>query len=1258
MRLRFVRSVVLLVVVWGGVVRGEDWPTYRHDYSRTAGTEDKLQLPLRELWKFTSRQSRFAPTQKGELHVEVTPEYNRHSLSLTSAGEDLFFTSAAEGRVVCLEAKTGRTRWEFVAGSAVNRSATFADGRLYVGSDDGFVYCLEAQTGSLIWKHKAAPADRWMFSFGQLSSAWPVRTDIVIDKGIAYFGSGVFPHDGTFVHALDAKTGERIWRNGTHCETLNRWSLSPVGHIYMTERNLYMPMDFKQFHWALFNSYKRSTGLHDAWAGTDPDNPAGYGEPFYPLMGAMHKGRRFRGNEAHSVEVIVDEKSKKKNYKMEELWRVETKDYQCDVDSVMGVPVMRGAVTRYDPNMCAVIYAGGNVYNGSFKTSEGKAASGKLFARDPADGKELWSTEIQEWPNQIIAANGRLFVSTRDGKIYAFGGASEHQEGAIEEAVKDDALPIDATVAEAAEEALKFARKVRESEELVGEAIVLDCESGAFALALARRSKLRLYAVFPDEGKAAAAREAFNQAGLHVSRLTSLHVPPTEKLPFPSRIADVLFSEGALLRGALPSDPAEFARLQKPIRGVAVLASPNAEALQNWVTATGVPQWVVSPAQDAKTFWATLRAPRLEEAGGWTHALGDAGNTMCSHDGVLRAPLGVAWYGPPYSSRGSKGISPPLIVDGVLITQFQDYIHKEVTFTEGHDQYTGRKLWRRDDSMTDTIAQPGSIFQRFLEVIVQIDPWTGTEIRRYFPPFENGSWSAMAADSEGTRFYLRASGKIGEKDWSCLMAVDSKTGKPLWNLGGPDQEEQWPTWSAISDGRLYFLKGKAEGDRRAEAVAEMSALLKTMPGDEYKEFAGKMEEHNFQVLQAVDAQTGKVLYEHGVDTSNVGGGFTRGVVSGGKRGYQPHLGGAVIAHNDVVVLGTSAGADKSWAVWPTGGYEARAIAVHDGATGKLLWYRFANYRARPVVTEDYVVAEPWAFELKTGKPKTRRHPITGVEAQWAFCRYNKQCGTFAGSKHLMFGRSRGIGYHDLVGDDGLYTFLHSRASCWVDTSSGGGMMIKPPHAISCKCEVSMPFTIAMAQVPQQPAVPQTFAQPGTELPVRHLNLDLGGTGERRDDEGNLWVIPRPGEHKLLLQFGATPTYEEKGGPVQRSANFTPIENTDTPFVFATAMRGLKSCVIPVTTPEAGVFTYRVRLGFSALPGDKPGQRIFDVRLNGKAVLEGFDIMADAGKPDCATWKEFTLSVEKDLTLEMVSKTGTASLDAMPLISAVQILRTE
>ena len=53
--------------------------------------------------------------------------------------------------------------------------------------------------------------------------------------------------------------------------------------------------------------------------------------------------------------------------------------------------------------------------------------------------------------------------------------------------------------------------------------------------------------------------------------------------------------------------------------------------------------------------------------------------------------------------------------------------------------------------------------------------------------------------------------------------------------------------------------------------------------------AGKINEHDFRVLRALDAKTGKLLYEHGVDISNAGGAWTRSVVTGGRRSYQLSL---------------------------------------------------------------------------------------------------------------------------------------------------------------------------------------------------------------------------------------------------------------------------------------------------------------------------------------------------------------------------------
>ena len=496
-----------------------------------------------------------------------------------------------------------------------------------------------------------------------------------------------------------------------------------------------------------------------------------------------------------------------------------------------------------------------------------------------------------------------------------------------------------------------------------------------------------------------------------------------------------------------------------------------------------------------------------------------------------------------------------------------------------------------------------------------------------------------------------------KKKWSCILGYDIAKGSVMWLKGGPEQSKQWSRWSAINDGRLYYLDGKPTDAERAVAVADMRAWLKKLPGEEYKTLASNFKNHDFQMLMALDAQTGKILYRKAVDRTNAGGGWTRTVVSGGRRQYQPVLGGAVIANAGTVVFGSAAGADKSWAVWPGGGYKGRALSVYDGATGKLLWYRFANYRARPVVTEDFVFAEPWAFHLRSGEPKTRTHPITGETAQWAFCRYNKQCGTFNGSRHFLFGRSRGVGYHDLFTDQGIYTILHSRSSCWVDTSSGGGTMIKPPHAIGCKCEVSMPFTFALANVSTPLTLPQVFAQPGPSLPVKHLYIDFAATGDRRDKDTNLWLkTDRPAGHQLLL--GHKPTLElyEGGKEMRRSSGYTRIENTDTPFVFATAVQGLKSCLVPVTKPDGPKGRYRVRLGFAALPGDKPGQRVFDIKLDGKTVLANIDIAKEAGKADHALWKEFVLDIQGDLKLELIAKPAKPSAMQMPLINAMQILR--
>ncbi|MFP6872631.1 MAG: PQQ-binding-like beta-propeller repeat protein [Verrucomicrobiales bacterium] len=1213
--------------------QAEDWPMWRFDALRTAVTTEHVKPPLDQVWTFRSRQSGNAPKAVNPTLVKY-PWVAMYTLPISAAGDSVFFTSAADGRIGCLNAASGKLRWEFLAGCGVNRAPTFWKGKVYAGSHDGNVYCLDAKTGKPVWTFKAAPDERWFLSYNKPVSVWPVRTDITVaasptvnqGNAVAYFAAGVFPHDGTFLYAVDAETGKRIWRNATHAESGWRASMAPAGYLYVTEKTITVPRDFWGYfsRWGTLITFDRATGAAGHYAGSPP------------IIGVKKDNIQYFGSHAAKTEKDKDGKDK-----ATEIWRENVPGRWVDLDSAMGTRGKRPVYFRWDPDSLSVVYAGGVVYSTAFETDAKKGMGTGIYARNAADGKLLWSADVDEQANQIIVANGRVFLSSRQGTIYGYAPVGAKKHGVIAEAVKTDPFAENPKAAPLAQSIIK------QSGIKAGYAVVVDCENGALAYELARHSDLYVIAVFDDANRIAAVRKAYSQAGMHVSRIVAYHRKAGSELPFSSYLADLIVSEAAGTSGRLPKDFAKINRVLKPIRGIALFGGEQEENdLKEWIAAKQ--GWEI--ITDGKHKWARHVRPPLPESGGWTHAFGDAGHTGSSHDGALKPPLGIYWYGEPQLEQGSPGA---LMIDGVFLLCKGTDLH-------AYDEYTGRELWSRGQGRTDTVCGPGSVFLRYLEVIVRLNPATGEEIQAYLPPFEGGKWNVMAAAENGETLYLVAGGKSkDDKKWSSMMAVDVVSGKPNWMLGGPGEDRQWSGWSAIGDGYMYMITGSAtNGPRHAEAISEMRAHLKTTDAERLAKFEKEVHERDIRILTTIDTKTGKILYEHGVDLTNCGGRFLPSVGYGGgkyARHYNPGVGPWTMARKGLVVFGTMSGADKGWRVWPAGGYKQRGLAVHDGATGKLLWNRPCNYRTRPVIIDETIYAEPWGYDLRTGKRKQRKHPVTGQDADWVWCRSDKQCGSFSASKHFLFGRSLGVGYHDLLSDNGLYTFWHSRMSCSFDAFTGGGMMIKPPNAVSCKCTWSLPFTIALGQVSAPPPGPQDYAQPGPIVPVKHLYVDVGANGSRRDERGNLWIPPTPGKHHLLLRLGDTMATYEGGSAVVRSSLHTPVENTTEPFVFASAFRGLKHWSLPINI-EGQTGNYTVRLGFAALPGDQPGQRVFDVKLNGKMVLKKFDIMKEAGKADRAVWKEFKMSIGENLTVELVASSDKPDKAHMPLLNGIQVLK--
>jgi len=1006
----------------------------------------------------------------------------------------------------------------------------------------------------------------------------------------------------------------------------------------------------------MLTSFEREGGRHPVKV-SDPDAiPYGGDVPVYGVTvgGTRHLGDLAQAakHERNRPAAVVWDKRKKKDA-----------EYWTDVDSVLGLRLgnskyrFGGVYFRYDPDASTVVYAGGVVYHSMFQIDPKRGVGSKIVARSPADGNVLWSTDVPERVNQLIVANGRLFASTRRGTIYCFASQGAAKHGTRTEPVAD------APIADSQAFQPIAASIVKQTSIREGYALVLDCDSGALAYQLARQTKLSICAVFDDEAKAAAARAAYLQANLNGSRITAYHRAPNTRLPFPSFYADLIVSEAAA-KGTLPTKATveDLSRMLKPIRGVALIGGGKADpgALETWNAATRQGDWDIVKADGAA--WTKRVRPALAESGSWTHDLGDAGHTGSSDDGALKGPLGVLWYGPPTLPYGNNRM-PARVAHGLLVLPVHDGII-------GCDQYTGRKVWHYacPENSRFIIADKTIYLRR--EVFKDKRPtgrgaWervaleTGKLLGAVKLPaaMRQGNVGEMAASRDGKIVYgqihwqkvTKEGDKEKREDFRAVFALDSGSGAPLWTIGGVGQARQWGGWMAISDGRLYFGAPLTD-ERRKKALGEITGYFREHSPERLKDFDPK--KRTLQGMAAINGRTGKILYEAGIDTTNV-------FLYSGRRGvhYNPSIIPFVMASDNTIVFATQSGADKGWRQWPSGSYKTRALTVYDGATGKLLWSKYANYRARPLIAGGVIYAEPWGYDIRTGQRRQRQHPITGKTVDWAWCRYGKQCGQSAASRHFLFGRSLGIGYHDLLNDDGLYTFYHSRMSCLFDAVSGGGMMIKPPMAIYCGCDWSLPFSVAMGQVSTPPATPFLFAQPGPALPVKHLYVNLGAVGDRRDRDGNLWLTTeRPHRHKLLLGLPVSVVKYPGGGDALRSPSYPPVENADVPFVFASATRGLKRCTVPVTTPADGKGRYRVRLGFAAPPGDKPGQRVFDVKLNGKTVLTNFDIVKEAGGPDRAIWKEFALDIDGDLAVDLVAEVADPTPEQMPLINGLQVLR--
>jgi hypothetical protein len=276
---------------------------------------------------------------------------------------------------------------------------------------------------------------------------------------------------------------------------------------------------------------------------------------------------------------------------------------------------------------------------------------------------------------------------------------------------------------------------------------------------------------------------------------------------------------------------------------------------------------------------------------------------------------------------------------------------------------------------------------------------------------------------------------------------------------------------------------------------------------------------------------------------------------------------------------------------------------------------------------------------------------------------------------LLF-RNAMMAYHDLTRDEGQSNMGAFRPSCFINVLPVGGIVVAPNTFAGCQCNALMRTSLALQPIEQQDRWAVFSGKEPASGVVRHLYLNLGALGDRRDEQGRLWfAMPRPPGYfsahrsdtktvtldRVVTVNGLRPRFhfqydmaaaleEETGIRTHRlNADTAQIRGPGAPFVAISCCRGPLDLEINVSRMPKNT-QYHVRLHFAELEAISPGDRVFDVMLGPATVLADFDVMAAAGQPQTTVVKQFkTQAPDGAVRVSLAPKRGE------PILSGVEVV---
>ncbi len=982
------RGPSLLLVLLFGLIAAEasaaDWPMYRGDAARTGHAADTLALPLVTAWTYSDAH-RPQPAWPNSRRMQFD-----RAMQMVSLGDRVVMGSSVDGTVFALDAATGEEVWRFFTAGPIRFAPALWHDLAFVASDDGYLYALRLADGALQWKHRGGPSDANVLGNQKMISKWPMRGGPVVVGGIVYSAAGIWPSEGIFLAALDAKTGAVAWRNSDsgsiympqpHGGANAKSGVSAQGYLVASGDRLFVPTGR-----AVPASFDRRTGKFEyfhlqkyghngAALAMVIDGVLLNGGVGFDVQG----GERLTQLGDGPIAAMADGVVRAFDGKITEYqWREEEKlDRKGKLTRVRALAPIWSEDAMGD--WAAMITAGRQVVlGGRDRVCLFDADTKKIVAQLPVDGVAYG----------LAVASGKLLVSTDQGSVYCFTSHASPKDSTGE---LTRGVPWKADLTKTAEAILQRTGVTK------GYCLDIGCGDGLLARELALRTQLHVIAIDSNPDNVRHARENLFLEGLLGARVTVLQrdLANTE---LPSYFADLIVSQRSLTQGIDAGTQAEAKRLQRPFGGQ------------------------ICWRRGAK--WVVTQREGLPGSGSWTHQYADPANTVNSGDSLVKNRLKVLWYRDfDFAIPSRHGRAPaPLAKDGRLF-------HEGINGLLAVDAYNGHELWRYDvpnvlkaydgdelmgvSGTGSNICLGGdSVFIRHGSRCLRLDAKNGSLIGEYQTPLPKDASSDRRPDwgyiawVEGVLFgstanaehvvtyrFVNRGGDMTKQltESTSLFAINTHDGEPLWSYTAKSSIRH--NAIAIADGKVFLIdRPLALFDREKRPKSKVQP-----PGK----------------LVALDARTGQLVWA-------------------GKQDAFGTMLAASATHHIVLMCyqPTRFRLDSE-----RGG----RMAAYQSQSGEPLWDIEAKYASRPTLNDRTIYTQGGAWDLLTGK-----------EVPFEFER-SYGCGILASSKNMLLFRSATLGYYDLSGARETIDYGGIRPGCWINALPVGGLVLLPDATSGCRC---------------------------------------------------------------------------------------------------------------------------------------------------------------------------------------------------------------